>query len=95
MRLTRSKRVLSRWLLRARDLCDGQSLALTQELLAQIIGVQPNAISIVAHALQSAGIIRYSREHIEITDLEGLRPTCCECYQAVKAQRERLLQTPD
>jgi CRP-like cAMP-binding protein len=86
---------LSRWLLRARDLCDGQSLALTQELLAQIIGVQRNAISIVAHALQSAGIIRYSRGHIEITDLEGLRATSCECYQAVKAQRERLLQTPD
>jgi CRP-like cAMP-binding protein len=86
---------LSRWLLRARDLCDGENLALTQELLAQIIGVQRNAISIVAHALQSAGIIRYSRGHIEITDLEGLRATCCECYQAVKAQRDRLLKLPD
>jgi CRP-like cAMP-binding protein len=86
---------LSRWLLRARDLCDGENLALTQELLAQIIGVQRNAISIVAHALQSAGIIRYSRGHIEITDLEGLRATCCECYQAVKARRDRLLKVPD
>jgi CRP-like cAMP-binding protein len=86
---------LSRWLLRARDLCDGESLALTQELLAQIIGVQRNAISIVAHALQSAGIIRYSRGHIEIADLEGLRATCCECYHAVEAQRDRLLKAPD
>ena len=86
---------LSRWLLRARDLGDGENLALTQELLAQIIGVQRNAISIVAHALQSAGIIRYSRGHIEITDLEGLRATCCECYQAVKARRDRLLKVPD
>jgi CRP-like cAMP-binding protein len=86
---------LSRWLLRARDLGEGENLALTQELLAQIIGVQRNAISIVAHALQSAGIIRYSRGHIEITDLEGLRATCCECYQAVETQRDRLLKVPD
>ena len=79
----------------ARDLCNGENLPLTQELLAQIIGVQRNAISIVAHALQSAGIIRYSRGHIEITDLEGLRATCCECYQAVRAQHDRLLKVPD
>jgi CRP-like cAMP-binding protein len=86
---------LARWLLRARDLCDGQSLALTQELLAQIIGVQRNAISVIAHALQSAGIIRYSRGHIEITDLEGMRAKCCECHHAVKTQRDRLLKVPD
>jgi CRP-like cAMP-binding protein len=86
---------LSRWLLHARDLCDGEKLAVTQESLAQIIGVQRNAISIVAHALQSAGIIRYSRGHIEITDLAGLRATRCECYQSVKAQRDRLLNAPD
>jgi hypothetical protein len=42
-----------------------------------------------------SGIVRYSRGHIEITDLEGLRATCCECYQAVKAQRVRLLKVPD
>jgi hypothetical protein len=57
--------------------------------------MQRSAISIVARALQSAGIIRYSRGHIEITDLEGLRATCCECYQAVKARRDRLLKVPD
>jgi hypothetical protein len=56
--------------------------------------MQRSAISVVAHALQSAGI-RYSRGHIEITDLEGLRATCCECYQAVKARRDRLLKVPD
>ena len=48
---------LSRWLLRARDLCDGESLPLTQELLAQIIDVQRNAISIVATALQLKALI--------------------------------------
>jgi CRP-like cAMP-binding protein len=85
---------LSRWLLRARDLRGSESLPLTQEFLAQMIGVQRNAVSIVAHALQQAGIISYSRGHIEITDLEGLRETSCECYEAVKAQYERLLSPP-
>jgi CRP-like cAMP-binding protein len=82
---------LSRWLLRARDLWDSETMPLTQEFLAQMIGVQRNAVSIVAHALQSAGIIRYSRGQIEITNVEGLRETSCECYHAVKVQYDRLL----
>jgi len=85
---------LSRWLLHACDLCGGEKLPLTQELLAQMIGVQRNAVSIVAHALRKDGIIRYGRGHIEVTNLEGLRGTSCECYQAVKAQHQRLLKAP-
>jgi CRP-like cAMP-binding protein len=85
---------LSRWLLRARDLCGSENLPLTQEFLAQMIGVQRNAVSIVAHALQQTGIISYSRGHIEIRDLEGLRETSCECYAAVKTQYDRLLSPP-
>jgi CRP-like cAMP-binding protein len=83
---------LSRWLLRARDLGDSEYLPLTQELLAQMIGVQRNAVSIVAHALQQAGIIKYSRGHIEITNLEGLRKTSCECYEAVGAHYDQSLK---
>lgn len=82
---------LSRWLLHARDRTGSGSLPLTQEVLAQMIGVQRNAVSIVAHALQQAGIVRYNRGHLEITDAEGLRETSCECYQTVKAQHDRLL----
>jgi CRP-like cAMP-binding protein len=82
---------LSRWLLRARDLCDSETLPLTQELLAQLIGVQRNAVSIVAHALQRAGILRYSRGHIVIKNPEGLRQTSCECYDVVRTQHQRLL----
>jgi CRP-like cAMP-binding protein len=81
---------LSHWLLRARDLTDDKSLP-----LAQTIGVQRNAVSIVANTLESAGIIRYSRGLIEITDVAGLRETSCECYQAVKLQHDRLLKAPD
>ncbi len=86
---------LSRWLLRARDLCDGEPLLMTQEVLARMIGVQRNSISTVAHALQDAGIITYSRGHIEILDTEGLKQTACECYQTVRTQYARLLAGPD
>jgi CRP-like cAMP-binding protein len=82
---------LSRWLLRMRDLCNSENLRLTQETLAQMMGVQRNAVSIVANALQKAGILRYSRGQIEITDTDGLREISCECYDAVKAHHRRLL----
>jgi CRP-like cAMP-binding protein len=82
---------LSHWLLRAHELCDKQSLPLTQELLAQMIGVQRNAVSLVAHALQQAGVISYSRGHIEINDLEDLAEASCECQRVVKTLRFRLL----
>ena len=85
---------LSRWLLCARDFYDGKTLPLTQEALARAIGVQRNAISIVAHALREAGIIGYSRGKIEIRDLEALRATSCECYHIVAARHEQLIRTP-
>ena len=84
---------LSQWLLRARDLHDGRTLPLTQELLAQMIGVRRNAISIVAHALQQAGIISYSRGQIEIIDVAALRERACECHAAIRARQEQLFGT--
>jgi CRP-like cAMP-binding protein len=81
---------LSRWLLRARDLHDGRKLPLTQELLAQMIGVRRNAISIVAHALQETRTISYSRGQIEILDVEALRETSCECHAAIRARQKQL-----
>jgi CRP-like cAMP-binding protein len=83
---------LSRWLLRARDLSGDEVLPLTQEFLAQMIGVRRNAISMVAHALQQAGTIRYRRGRIAIVNVEALRKTSCECYHAVKAAHDRLLR---
>lgn len=81
---------LSRWLLRAHDLRDGEPLVITQEQLARMLGVQRNAVSIVAHALQQAGVIRYRRGQIEIVDLDVLRRTACECYGAVTTKQTRL-----
>jgi CRP-like cAMP-binding protein len=83
---------LARWLLRARDLSDKETLALTQETLAQMMGVRRNAVSLVAHSLQRAGIIRYSRGQIEITDLHALEATSCACHAAVNAHYARLLE---
>jgi CRP-like cAMP-binding protein len=86
---------LSRLLLRARDLCDSEGLPLTQEFLAQMIGVRRNAVSIVAHAFQQAGLVSYSRGQIEIRDIDGLRRASCECYAVVRTQCERLLNSAD
>jgi CRP-like cAMP-binding protein len=83
---------LSRWLLRARDLWDGETLPMTQELLARMIGVQRNAVSIVAHTLQQAGVLSYSRGQIEILDVDALRATACECYHAVHAKQAHLFR---
>jgi CRP-like cAMP-binding protein len=81
---------LARWLLRVRDLCGRDRFKLTQELMAQMIGARRNSVSLVAHSLQQANIIRYSRGHVEILDVPCLKRTACECYEAVKAQFQRL-----
>jgi CRP-like cAMP-binding protein len=82
---------LSRWLLRCRDLQGSDDLVLTQEFLAQMLGVRRTSVSVVANTLQQAGFVRYSRGHIRITNLEGLQETTCECYRTVKSHADRLL----
>jgi CRP-like cAMP-binding protein len=83
---------LARWLLRMHDLANDDELLLTQDFLAQMIGVQRNSVSTVAHTLQQAGIIKYARGNIKITNLEALRDASCECYEAVNAQYKRLFE---
>jgi CRP-like cAMP-binding protein len=82
---------LSRWLLWTRELSGSDTLGLTQEFLAQMLGVRRTSVSLVANTLQHAGLIRYSRGRIEITDLQGLRSASCECYGSVKKHYDRLL----
>lgn len=83
---------LSRWLLRARDLTGSDSLEFTQEFLAQMLGTQRNSVSLVAHAMQTAGLIRYRRGHIWIMDLKGLQESACECYGTVRLYYQSLLK---
>ncbi len=83
---------LARCLLQTHDLSGGAKLVLTQESMAQMIGARRNSVSLVANTLQQANFIHYSRGHIEITNLDGLSKTSCECYATVKAQYNRLLR---
>jgi hypothetical protein len=78
---------LARWLLRSRDLSGSDTLLLTQDFLAQMLGVQRSSVSPAANTLQSAGLIRYSRGRVEIANLRGLQDISCECYGTVKALR--------
>jgi CRP-like cAMP-binding protein len=85
---------LARYLLQMRELSGCDTLLLTQEMSAQMIGARRNSVSLVANMLQHAGIIRYSRGHIEILDLARLRKAACECYATVRAHHDRLLPKP-
>jgi len=85
---------LSRWLLRCRDLTESEDLPLTQEFIAQMLGVRRTSVSIVANTLQQAGLIKYKRGHIRVLDLEALRESACECYWTVKSLSDRLIGPP-
>jgi CRP-like cAMP-binding protein len=82
---------LCRWLLRARDLSGSDTLNFTQEFLGEMLGVRRSSVTLVAHTLQQAGIIRYSRGKIQIADIDGLREAACECYETTKAQISALI----
>jgi CRP-like cAMP-binding protein len=83
---------LCRWLLRARDLSGSDTLNFTQEFLAEMLGVQRGSVTVVAHTLQQAGMIRYTRGRIEVLNVEGMREAACECYEATRAQLNALLK---
>jgi CRP-like cAMP-binding protein len=81
---------LARWLLRIRDLCGSDIFNLTQEMTAHMIGARRNSVSFIANLFQRNNLIRYSRGQVEILNLPALENIACECYDAVKAQFERL-----
>jgi CRP-like cAMP-binding protein len=85
---------LCKWLLRARDLSGSDHLPFTQEFLGEMLGVRRTSVTTVAHTLQGAGIIKYSRGNIRIVDVERLRDSACECYDTVKEQYRLLLEPP-
>jgi CRP-like cAMP-binding protein len=82
---------LARWLLRARDLSRADNLPFTQEFLAEMLGVRRTSVSLTAHTLQQAGLIKYRRGNIQITNLEGLQETACECYSTIQKHYRTLL----
>jgi CRP-like cAMP-binding protein len=80
------KQRLARWLLMMRDRHDGDVLPLTQDLLAEMLGVHRPTITNVARALQHDGLIECRRGQVTILDRDGLMGASCECYQVVRAR---------
>jgi CRP-like cAMP-binding protein len=81
---------LCRWLLFSLDLLPGNQLNMTQELIANMLGVRREAITEAAGKLQAAGLIEYSRGHITVLNRPGLEARACECYAAVKSEYDRI-----
>ena len=82
---------LCRWLLLSLDRLQGNELVMTQELIANMLGVRREGVTEAALQLQAAGLIRYARGRISVLDRAGLEKRSCECYGVVKKEYDRLL----
>ena len=82
---------LCRWLLLSLDRLNSNRLTMTQELIANMLGVRREGVTEAAGKLQKLGAIRYSRGHITVLNRQQLEASCCECYAAVKKETDRLL----
>jgi CRP-like cAMP-binding protein len=82
---------LCRWLLLSLDRLPSNTLAMTQELIANMLGVRREGVTEAAGKLQKVGVIRYARGQITVVDRPKLEKRCCECYAVVKRETDRLL----
>ncbi len=82
---------LCRWLLLSLDRLQGNELVMTQELIANMLGVRREGVTESALKLQQAGLIKYARGHISVLNRKGLEGRSCECYGVVKKEYDRLL----
>jgi CRP-like cAMP-binding protein len=82
---------LCRWLLLSLDRLSSNRLDMTQELIANMLGVRREGVTEAAGRLQKLGVITYSRGHIAVTDRPQLEQLCCECYEVVKKETDRLV----
>ncbi|MEO6186037.1 MAG: Crp/Fnr family transcriptional regulator [Steroidobacteraceae bacterium] len=82
---------LSRWLLLSLDRLPNNELTMTQELIANMLGVRREGVTEAARKLQALHLIRYSRGRITVLDRSGLEARACECYAVVKKEYDRLL----
>ncbi|TDF42380.1 Crp/Fnr family transcriptional regulator [Alteromonadaceae bacterium M269] len=81
---------LCRWLLLSLDRLSSNNLIMTQELIANMLGVRREGVTEAAGKLQRLGVITYKRGHITVTNRERLEELCCECYAVVKSETDRL-----
>ena len=90
-RLHSVEQQLCRWLLLSHDRLKADELIMTQELIADMLGVRREGVTVAAGRLQDAGAISYVRGHIHILDRKKLEETVCECYRVVRDEFDRLL----
>ncbi len=90
-RLHSVEQQLCRWLLLSHDRVNSDELIMTQELIADMLGVRREGVTVAAGGLQDAGAISYVRGRIKILDRQKLEDTVCECYRVVKEESDRLL----
>jgi CRP-like cAMP-binding protein len=90
-RLHEIEQQLCRWLLLSHDRLDSDELVMTQELIANMLGVRREGVTAAAGRLQEQGLISYVRGRIQILDRSGLEAAVCECYKVVKDEYDRLL----
>lgn len=90
-RLHSVEQQLCRWLLLSHDRVKADELIMTQELIADMLGVRREGVTVAAGRLQDTGAISYARGHIRILDRQKLEDTVCECYRVVKDEFDRLL----
>jgi CRP-like cAMP-binding protein len=81
----------ARWLLQTHDRVEGDTFFLTQEYLANMLGVERSTVSVAAGELQRRGLITYSRGQVVILDREGLETASCECYEKIRSEYVRLV----
>jgi CRP-like cAMP-binding protein len=86
---------LARWLLEAQDCVESDHLVLTQEFLAEMLGVRRAGVTQAAQKLQSQGLIKYNRGQIDILDQAGLEAAACECIRVINNEYDRLLGPRD
>ena len=82
---------LCRWLLLSIDRLNGHDLIMTQELIANMLGVRREGVTEAAGKLQKLGVIAYRRGHIQVLDRPRLEELSCECYRVVKRETDRLM----
>ena len=85
---------LARWLLMAHDRADGDTFAMTHEFMSMMLGIRRAGVTVAAAVLQKAGVIRYERGSMTITDRAGLEQASCECYGLVRRMQDQLLCEP-
>ncbi|MGY1634361.1 Crp/Fnr family transcriptional regulator [Geodermatophilus sp. SYSU D01186] len=94
-RLHTTEERCARWLLQTRDRVGADEFLLTQEFLAQMLGVRRGTVSLTAGVLQQAGLIRYTRGRITVLDAERLHEAACECYDIVHREFRRTVGGPE